>query len=86
MKPAHFATTHIGDKILFRASGPHWFTNRIENAKKLTPGATYTVKAVQVASSSCAVKLEEFGELDFELYWFDHPNPHPQNNPPHDPQ
>lgn len=81
MKPAHFSSTLIGDKIVFRASGPHWFTNRIENAKTLTAGATYTVAEIRVASSSCAVRLEEMGDLDFELYWFDHPNPHPLTHP-----
>jgi hypothetical protein len=77
MKQANFMTTEIGDSIVFREAGPHWFRNRIENAKSLTPGKTYTVKKIQVASSSTAVQLEETGELDYELGWFDHPSPHP---------
>jgi len=83
VRPANFSTTKVGDKIFFRESGPHWFTNRIENAKKLERGACYTVKEIRVASSSTAVQLEETGDLDFELYWFDHPNPHPAHENPH---
>ena len=59
-----------GDKIEFRKAGPHWFTNRIENAKKLVSGEIYTVKKISVASSSTGVILEETDE-EVELTWFD---------------
>jgi len=68
---ANYLNTKPGDKIIFRASGPHWFTDRIENAKKLQSGNTYTIKSIAVASSSTAVQLEETGDLEFELMWFD---------------
>jgi hypothetical protein len=69
MTRADFLNTKIGDKIIFNESGPHWFTNRIENAKKFVKGQIYTVKNISVASSSTAVEVEEIdGEV--ELFWF----------------
>lgn len=73
MIPKNYATylnTKVGDKIVFRESTMHWFTSRIENAKKLVSGQAYTVKKISVASSSTAVTLEETNE-EVELTWFD---------------
>jgi len=73
MIPENYATyqnTKVGDKIRFRKSGPHWFTNRIKNAEKLVSGEIYTVKEISVASSSTGVTLEETNET-VELSWFD---------------
>ena len=67
---ATFTNTKVGDKIKFREAGPHWFTDRIENAKKLVSGDVYTVKEISVASSSTGVILEETNEK-VELGWFD---------------
>ena len=67
---ATFTNTKVGDKIKFRKAGPHWFTDRIENAKKLVSGEVYTVKEITVASSSTGVILEETNEK-VELGWFD---------------
>ena len=69
-KYATYKNTRVGDKIMFREAGPHWFTNRIENAKKLVPEQVYTVKKISVASSSTGVILEETDE-EVELTWFD---------------
>jgi len=69
-KYATYQNTKVGDKIVFRESTMHWFTNRIENAKKLVSGQVYTVKKISVASSSTAVILEETNE-EVELTWFD---------------
>ena len=55
MTPKNYATylnTKVGDKITFRKAGPHWFTNRIENAKKLVSGQVYTVKKISVRQMS----------------------------------
>jgi hypothetical protein len=68
---ADYKNTKVGDKIRFRESTMHWFTNRIENAKKLVSGQVYTVKKISVDSSSTGVMLEETGELEYELCWFD---------------
>jgi hypothetical protein len=81
MKRASFLNTLPGDQIIFKNTGPHWFLNWIENSKKLTPGKSYTVKAIEVASSSTSVQLEETQTLEFELGWFDNPNPHPEKTP-----
>jgi hypothetical protein len=69
-KYATYLNTKVGDKIMFRESTMHWFTNRIENAKKLVSGQVYTVKKISVASSSTGVILEETNE-EVELTWFD---------------
>ena len=67
---ANYLNVEKGSEIVFKGSQPHWFTNRIENAKKFTIGEIYTVKEVSVASSSTAVIVEEVdGEV--ELGWFD---------------
>ncbi len=69
MTRADFTNTKIGDKIVFNESGPHWFTDRIENAKKFTKGQVYTVKGISVASSSTGVEVEEI-DGKVELAWF----------------
>jgi len=68
---ADYKNTKIGDKIIFKKAGTwHYFKDRIENAKKLEEGKTYTVKKISVASSSTGVILEETNE-EVELTWFD---------------
>jgi hypothetical protein len=69
---ADYKNTKRGDKIIFKKVGTwHYFKNRIENANKLEVEKVYTVKEISVASSSTGVKLEETGELEYELGWFD---------------
>jgi hypothetical protein len=69
---ADYKNTKRGDKIIFKKAGTwHYFKNRIENANKLEVEKVYTVKEISVASSSTGVKLEETGELEYELGWFD---------------
>ena len=64
--------TKHGDKIVFKKAGEwHYFKDRIEKAKMLEEGKTYTVKEISVASSSTGVTLEETEELVYELGWFD---------------
>jgi hypothetical protein len=70
---ADYKNTRSGDKIIFKEAGPHWFRDRIENAKKLKRGKEYTVKEISVASSSTSVVLEETGDLRYELGWFEIP-------------
>ena len=69
---ANYKNTKRGDKIIFKKAGEwHYFKDRIENAKKLEEGKSYTVKEISVASSSTGVTLEETEELVYELGWFD---------------
>jgi hypothetical protein len=68
---ADYKNTKAGDKIKFVKAGPHWFTNRAENGEKLNAGDVFTVKKINVASSSTEVILEETGDLGYELGWFD---------------
>jgi hypothetical protein len=68
---AMYQNTKEGDKIVFKEAGPHWFLDRINNAKKLETEKVYTVKEISVASSSTGVALEETGDLMYELGWFE---------------
>ena len=69
---ADYKNTKRGDKITFKKAGEwHYFRDRIENAKKLQEGKTYTVKEISVASSSTCVTLEETEEFVYELGWFE---------------
>ena len=70
---ANYQNTTKGDKVIFTKEEPfyHWFTDRIENAKALDKTKTYTVNEISVASSSTGVTLEETGDLQYELCWFD---------------
>ena len=70
---ADYKNTRAGDKIKFVKAGPHWFKSRAENGEKLNPGDVFTVKKINVASSSTEVILEETG-LGYELGWFEHSN------------
>lgn len=76
---ADFTNTKIGDKIVFNESGPHWFLNRVENAKKLTKGEKYTVKDIHIASSSTGVELQEIEGM-VELGWFSIMSEQDENN------
>jgi len=71
---ADYKNTKVGDKIKFVKAGPHWFRNRVENGEKLNAGDVFTVKKINVASSSTEVILEETGDLGYELMWFEHLN------------
>ena len=68
---ADYKNTRAGDKIKFVKAGPHWFKSRAENGEKLKAGDVFTVKKINVASSSTEVILEETG-LGYELGWFEH--------------
>ena len=77
---ADFKNTKVGDKIKFVKAGPHWFRNRVENGEKLNPGDVFTVKKINVASSSTEVILEETGDLGYELGWFEKLEEKPKSN------
>jgi hypothetical protein len=53
-----------GQKIIFKGEKVFsWFTNVIEDTKKLIPGQEYTVRKTQLNSSSTYVWLEEFPNI-----------------------
>lgn len=68
---ANYKNTKVGDKIKFVKAGWHFLKNREDNGKTLNPGDVFTVKKINVASSSTEVILEETGDLGYELGWFD---------------
>jgi len=51
-----------------------WFTNIVENAKKLETGKIYNVTETNVASSWTAIKLVETGNLEYNSVWFEQIN------------
>jgi hypothetical protein len=61
---------HEGDMVEFLGVGPLWFTNVIENGKKLPVGGQFVVKTVRAYSSWTAVTLEETGDLIYNSTWF----------------
>lgn len=69
---ADYKNTKAGDKIKFVEAGRHFFKNREDNGKTLKPGDVFTVKKINVASSSTEVILQETGDLGYELMWFEH--------------
>ena len=60
-----------GDKVKFIKVGPFWFTDLIENGKKLTKGKVYTVSTKSIASSWTGITLEETGDKEYSLGWFE---------------
>lgn len=65
-----YENTKVGDKITFDKVGPFWFTDMLENAKQLVKGQQYTVSKINIASSWTGVRLEETGESQYSLSWF----------------
>jgi hypothetical protein len=63
-----------GSKITFKGVHLFWFVNIIEDADKLLEvGKEYTVSKIELASSWCAVILEEFLDKKFALSFFNYP-------------
>lgn len=60
-------TLPAGTKVKFKTPIlGHWFINIVEDQKLLEVGKEYTIKKVQVASSSTYVWLEEIPVYDEE--------------------
>ena len=63
----------LGSKATFKGSSKFWFTNIVKDADELLEvGKEYTIKKLELASSWCAVILEEFPEHKFSLGFFDY--------------
>ena len=60
-----------GTKVKFTGVRPYWFTDMIENGKKLTVGNIYTINEEQVFSSHSVCSLLETGDLDYCGGWFE---------------
>ncbi len=69
----NYNTAKIGDKIKFvgKNSNYFWYVNLIENSKKLDKKKEYTISEICLASSWTSVKLEETGDLEYNLGWFE---------------
>ena len=63
-----------GTKVTFKGTTqPFWFTNILKDANELLEiGKEYTITKIELASSWCAVILEEFPDKKFSLSWFDY--------------
>lgn len=63
----------VGSKVTFRGTTMFWFVNIIKDANELLEvGKEYTISKLELASSWCAVVLEEFPEHKFSLSFFDY--------------
>lgn len=63
-----------GTKIIFKGTKkPFWFTNILKDADELLEiDKEYTIAKLELASSWCAVILEEFPEKRFSISWFNY--------------
>lgn len=60
-----------GTKVTFTGTQLFWFTNIIKDANELLEvGKEYTISKIELASSWCAVILDEFPDKRFSLNWF----------------
>ena len=63
-----------GSKVTFRGiTQPFWFSNIVKDANDLLEiGKEYTITKIELASSWCAVILDEFPDKKFSISWFDY--------------
>ena len=63
-----------GSKITFKGTAKwFFFSNILKDANDLLEvGKEYTITKIELASSWCAVSLEEFPDKKFSLSWFDY--------------
>ena len=72
MSYMHNPWPKTGDKLKFLGAGKwHFFTNVIEESKKLKVGDIFTVSKCIPASSWCPIYFEETGDKVFESAWFE---------------
>jgi hypothetical protein len=61
-----------GAKLRYRGTNQLWYTNIIANAEReLKIGTTYTLRTIQLFSSWALITLEETGDIEFALGFFD---------------
>jgi hypothetical protein len=61
-----------GAKLRYRGVHPFWFTDIIENAnRQLRVGTVYTLKTIELESSWACITLEETGDFEFALGFFE---------------
>ena len=61
-----------GAKLRYRGTNQFWFTNLIANAEReLRIGEIYTLKSIELALSWACITLEETGDTEFSLGFFD---------------
>jgi len=60
-----------GSKVKFKGTRMFWFVNMVKDADELLEiGKEYTITKIELASSWCAVILDEFPDHKFALSWF----------------
>lgn len=61
-----------GAKLRYKGTNPFHSTDLIANAQReLRVGETYTLKMLRLGSSTCIITLEETGDAEYELAFFD---------------
>ncbi len=61
----------MNNKVIFLGTKEFWFTDIIENGKKLEIGREYTIKDKKFLSSWTKITLEETGDLYYNAAWFE---------------
>ena len=70
-------------KLRYRGTNQFWFTDIIANAEReLRIGEIYTLKSIKLASSWACITLEETGDTEFSLGFFDDLSASDQNAKP----
>jgi len=61
-----------GDKLRYRGTTQFWFTDLIANAEReLLIGEIYTLRSITLALSWACITLEETGDTEYSLGFFD---------------
>lgn len=72
-----------GPKLRYRGTNQFWFTDIIANAEwELRIGEIYTLKSIEPSSSWACITLEETGDTEFSLGFFDDLSASDQNAKP----
>lgn len=66
-----YESLKTGDKVIFTGVKPFWFTDITTNGYKLEVGRKYTIKSRKTNSSWSNITLEETGDLEYNLAWFE---------------
>ncbi len=70
-----------GAKLRYRGTNQFWFTDIIANAEReLRIGEIYTLKNINLALSWACITLEETGDTEFALGFFDELSASNQNS------
>gem|GEM_PF-3106213 len=69
-----------GAKLRYRGTTQFWFTDLVANAEReLRIGEIYTLRSIKLALSWACITLEETGDIEYSLGFFDELSESEQN-------